>query len=72
MSGVYQESPDQNSLAELAAFEDVVAREEDTQVRPEAPARNVPASEILTLVLRALLQDRESQGGPEDPMQDQV
>ena len=39
MMDAYQESPDQNSLAELAASKDVLASEEDMEVSPEAPAR---------------------------------
>ena len=40
----YQESPDQNSLAELAASKDVLAGEEDMEVRPRhLPAVPLPA-----------------------------
>ena len=67
-----QESPDPNSLAELAASKDVVAREEDMEVKPEAPAHEVSASEILTLVLQAPLQDMEPEEAPEEPRQPQV
>ena len=68
----YQESPHQNSLPELAACKDGLVEEEDMEVRPEAPAREVSASEILTLVLRAPLQGREPQEAPEELTQHQV
>ena len=39
MMDAYQESPNQNSLAERAASKDVLASEGDMEVSLEAPAR---------------------------------
>ena len=60
----YQESPDQNSLAELAAPEDVVASEEDMEVSPEAPAREVFAQRDPNTRFAGSSAGQGASGGP--------
>ena len=60
----YQESPDPNSLAELAASQDVLAREEDMEVRPKAAAREVFAQRDPNTRFAGSSAGQGASGGP--------